>query len=92
MRTDVINQALAIAMQPLPDCETATSSAAMIQCITQTPEVHTYIVREEVVQNMLKVCELKQKMVSEQSLQSQQEEKEDPMAVNALKYVRIPFP
>ena len=90
MRTDVIDQTLAIAVHPAYDCKTAIVSASMILCLAQSLEAHTYIARKEVIENMLQMCELKQKIVSEQLSQSYQGEKEDPMAVNALKYVIIP--
>ena len=84
MRTNVIDQLLAMALHPAYDSQTARVSANMIQCLTQSPEAHAYIARKEVVENMLEICEQKQKIVSDQqSLQSQQ--KEDPMMVKALK-------
>jgi hypothetical protein len=87
MRTDVVDQTLAIAMHPSYDCKTAIVSASMILCLAQSPGAHAYIAKKEVIESMLKICELKQKMVSEQqSSGSFQGEKEDPMAVNALKY------
>ena len=85
MRTDAIDQILAMAVHPAYDCKTAIVSVAMIQCLTQSPEAHVYIARKEVVKNMLEMCELKQKIVSEQLSQSRQGEKEDTMEVNALK-------
>ena len=95
MRTDVIDQTLAIAMHPAYDCKTAIVSMSMILCLAQSPEAHTYIARKEIVENVVEMCEQKQKIVSEQSSdssQSQQRKKEDPMVVNALKYVTIPPP
>ena len=89
MRTDVIDQTLGIALHPAYDSKTAIVSASMILCLVQSPEAHVYIARKEVVENMLEMCELKHKMVDEPSSQSQQGEKEDPMAVNALKYVTL---
>ena len=87
MKTDVIDQILAIALHPTYDCKMAYVSASIFLNLTQSPEAHTYIVRREVVEKMLGMCELKQKMVSEQTSQSRQGEKDDPIAVNALKYV-----
>ena len=90
MRTDVIDQTLAIAMHPAYDCKTAIVSASMILCLAQSPGAHAYIARKEVIENMLQMCELKQKTVSDQqSSKSYQGEKEVPMAVNALKYENI---
>lgn len=93
MRADVVDQTLAIAMHPAYDCKTAIVSASMILCLTQSPGVHAYIAQKEVIENMLKMCELKQKMISEQqSSKSFRGEKEDTMAVNALKYNNNPSP
>ena len=86
MRTDVIDQILAIALRPSKNLRAATVSASMILYLAHSPEAHIYIARKEVIENMLEICELKHKMVNEPSSQSQQGEKEDPMAVNALKY------
>ena len=82
MRTDVIDQTLAIAMHP------AIVSSATIQCLTQSPDAHAHVARRETVESMLQVCKLRQKMVSEQSL-PQQVEKKDEMMINALKYVLL---
>ena len=80
-------------MHPAYDCKTAIVSASMILCLTQSPGVHAYIAQKEVIENMLKMCELKQKMISEQqSSKSFRGEKEDTMAVNALKYNNNPSP
>ena len=85
MRTDVIEQILAMALHPAYDCHTAILSMGMIQSLTQSPEAHVYIARKEIVKNMLQICELKQKIVSEQLSQSWQGEKQDSMEVNVLK-------
>ena len=88
MRTDVIDQTLAIAMHPAYDCNTAIVSSATIQCLTQSPDAHAHVARREAVESMLQMCKLRQKMVSEQSL-PQQVEKKDEMMINALKYVLL---
>ena len=90
MRTDVIDQALDMALHPASDCLVSIASASMILCLAQSPKAHSYIVRKEVVEKMLKMCELKHKMINEQSSQSHQGKKENPMAVIALKYVILP--
>ena len=87
MRKDVIDQVLAIAMHPSYDCETAMESMSIILNLTQSPESHTYIIRREVVESMLKVCEQRYKMINQQSIRIQQRKKEDPMVINLLKYV-----
>ena len=84
MRTNVIDQLLAMALHPAYDSQTARVSANMIQCLTQSPEAHACIARKEVVENMLEICEQKQKIVSDQR-SSQSQQKEDPMMVKALK-------
>ena len=89
MRTDVIDQILAIAMHPAYDCNTAAVSVAMIQCLTQSPEAHVYIARKEAVENMLQMCELRQKMVSDEQSLAQEAEKEHAVMINTLKYVAI---
>ena len=86
-RTDVIDQMLAMALYPVYGCNTAIASVTTIQSLAQSPEAHVYIAWEEVMENMLKACEQKQKIIIEQSLQPQQGKKEDPMAISALKYV-----
>ena len=92
MRTDVIDQALAMALHSAYDCKVAIVSVTMILCLAQSTESHIYVGRKEIVENMLKACEQKQKIVSEQSLQPQQRKKEDPVVISALKYVIIsPF-
>ena len=87
MRSDVIDQTLAIGLHPLANCLTAKVSVDVILNLTESPETHVYLVRKEILENMLEICELKQKMVTEQSSQFQQRKTEDPMAVNVLKYV-----
>ena len=79
MRTDVIDQALAMAMHPVYYNKTGTLSAGIILFLTQSPEAHAYIARKEIIQNMLEICELKQKKIIGQSSQRDKE------AVNALK-------
>ena len=87
MRADVIDQALNMALHPALDCFVSIASASMILCLTQSPKAHTYIIRKEVMEKMLEMCELKHKMINEQLSQSHQGRKESLMAVNALKYV-----
>ena len=87
MRTDVIDQALAMALHPLSDCQTANVSVDVILNLTESPETHIYIVRKEVVESMLEICEQKQKIIDELSSQLQQGKMEDLMAVSVLKYV-----
>ena len=92
MRTDVIDQALAMGLHPAYDCETAIASVSMILCLAQSPDAHTHIAWRGVVENMLEICELNwHKMISEQSWQSQERKMEDPIVVHALKYVTVPI-
>ena len=87
MRTDVIDQMLAIALHPAYDCDFAITSVTTIQSIVQSPEAHVFITWKEAVENMLEICEQKQKIVSERSSEFQQRKQEDPMVVSALRYV-----
>ena len=77
MQTDVIDQILTMALNPACNCYTAKVSVEVMLNLTQSPQAHTYIVRREVMENMLEICEQKQKMVSEQSSQSQETKEED---------------
>ena len=92
MRKDIIDQILAIALHPAYDCKTARMSVEMILSLTQSPETHIYIIWREIVEKMLEICELRHKMVVQQSSQPQQRKKEDLMKVNVLKYVTVPSP
>jgi hypothetical protein len=87
MRTDVIDQILVMALHPAYGLETAKMSVSVIINIAQSPEAHTYIVREEVMEKMLEICEQKEKKVNEKSLHGQGENEDDLMAVKVLKYV-----
>ena len=82
--TDIIDQTLAMA--PHPNCDLSVPMT-MIVNLSQAPEAHSCIARRDVVEKMLEMCEQKEKITNEQSSQSQQEKKEDPMKVNLLKYV-----
>ena len=82
MRRDVIDQLLAMALHPAYDIHTAKVSMDMMLNLTQSPETHTYIIRREVVERMLEICELKQKKHGK---------KADHIVINTLKYVTIPF-
>ena len=84
MRTDVTDQILGIAMHPAYDCKTAIVSASMILCLAQSLDAHKYIVRKEVVENMLEMCEMKQKMVNDEPREGGGA-KEEQIAVYALK-------
>lgn len=87
MKTDVIDQVLVIALHPAYDCDIAKVSVELILNLTQSPETHAYIIRREVVETLLEICEKRHKMVDLQSSQSRQKKKEDPVMVNVLRYV-----
>ena len=89
MRTDVIDQTLAMALHPAYNCKKAMVSVCMMLNLTQSAETHTYIIRREVVEKLIEICELRHKMANERLLQTQQGEKEDPMEVNVLRYVTV---
>ena len=84
MKKDVINQTLAIALHPTYDCNTAIVAVTMFLNLTQSPEAHVHLAKKETVERMLEICEQKQKMSTQQGT------KEDPMAINALRYIAIP--
>ena len=87
MKSDVIDQIQAIGMHPAYDCYTAKVSVELILNLTQSPETHIYIIRREVVESLLEICEQRNKMINQQSSQSRQRNRENPMVVNVLKYV-----
>ena len=89
IRPGAIDQALAIAMHPAYDCETARVSVRIIVNLAHSPETHSYIVTREIAEKLFEVCDQRQKMIIQQSTLSQQRKKEDPMIVNVLKYVQI---
>ena len=89
MRTDAVDQILAIAMHPVYSCKKAKGSMVIIVNLTQSPEAHTYLVRRDLVENMLNVCEQRHRIIIQQSSLSQQRKKENPMVVNVLKYVIV---
>ena len=92
IRTDVIDQILAIAMHPAYDCNTAIVSAMIMINLTYSSETHPYIVTREIAEKLLEVCDQRQKMIIQQSTLSQQRKKEDPMIVSVLKYVVVVTP
>ena len=90
MKPLVIDRILEMSMHPSCNCEEAQEQMAILVYLTQSPKAHRFIVRRDVVKNMLEVCELKQKMVCSELQSSQpQQAKEDPMEINALKYVIV---
>ena len=84
MKTDVINQALAIGLHPAYDWYTARVSVELLLNLAQSPETHTYIVRKEVVESMFEICKQRHKMINRQSSLSHRRKKG---VVNVLKYV-----
>ena len=52
----------------------------MIMCLAQSPGAHPYLVRTEVIEDLLKIRSLREKVIEEQPLA----EKEDPAAFKAL--------
>ena len=90
MRTDVIDQILAIAMHPAYDCETAAMSVGIIVNLAHSPVTHPYIVTREIAENLLEVCDQRHKMVLiQQPIVTQDGREEDPMVVMVLKYVVV---
>ena len=89
MRTDAVDQILAVAIHPAYDSWKARVSMGLIVNLTESPEAHTYLVRRDLVENMLNVCEQRHRMIIQQSSLSQQRKKEDLMVANVLKYVIV---
>ena len=67
-----------------PNCDLSVPVTVMLN-LSQTPEAHSHIVRKEILEKMLEMCDPKQQDNNEQLSQSQQEEKEDPMKAYLLK-------
>ena len=89
IRSDVIDQILAIAMHPVYYCITAKVLVEIIVNLAHSPETHPYIVTREIAEKLLEVCDQRHKMVIQWSTLSQQRRKEDPMIVSVLKYAVI---
>ena len=88
-RTDIIDQILAIALHPLCECRTAMVSVTVIVNLIESPKAHVSIIRKEVVEKMLQIHELQQRMVEEPSAQ---DPLEDLSEISVLKYVAITPP
>ena len=89
MRTDILDQTLAIGMHPAYNCKTAKVSVGVMLNLTQTPGTHAFIIRRQGVEIVLEICEQRHKMINELSPQTQQQGKENLMMVNVLKYVTL---
>ena len=89
MRTDVVDQVLEIAVHPAYDCMTSKMSVEVIHSLAQSPKTHTYIVRREILEKMLEICEQRYKMINQQSSQTQKRKEKDLMEFNLLKCVAI---
>ena len=89
IRSDVIDQILAIAVHPAYTCYTAKVSVEVIINLAKSPDTHPYIVTREIIEKLLEVCDQRHKMVIQQSTLSQQRRKEDLMIVSVLKYAVI---
>ena len=76
-------------MYPAYSCKQAIISVAMIVNLAHSPETHPYIVTREIAEKLLEVCDQRQKMITQQSILSQQRKKEDLMIINVLKYVVV---
>ena len=80
MRTDIIDQILGIACCSKDDFTVTLVSANMIMCLAQSPGTHPYLVRTKVIEDLLKICALREKATCEQS----PTEKTNPGAFKAL--------
>ena len=79
-RSDVIDQILAIACRSDYNIIAPIVSVNMVMCLAQSPGAHPYLVRTEVIEDLLKIRTLREKAVVGQT----PEEKEDPAAFKAL--------
>jgi hypothetical protein len=84
MRADVIDQTLAIACCSDYSIIAPIVSVNMIMCLAQSPGAHPYLVRTEVIEDLLKICTLREKTVDKRPPEASTEEKEDPAAFKAL--------
>ena len=66
MRTDIIDQILAIGCCSNDDFTVTLVSVNMIMCLAQSPGAHTYLIRTNVIEDLLKICASREKVTSEQ--------------------------
>ena len=66
MRTDVIDQTLAMASCSDDDFHVSLVSVNMVMCLAQSPGAHAYLVRKKVVEDLLKICALREMVSSKQ--------------------------
>ena len=67
-RTDIIDQILAIACGTNDDFTVNLVSVNMIMCLALSPGAHSYLVRTNVINDLLKICASREKVASEQPL------------------------
>ena len=54
-RFDIVDQVLAIALHPAYDCNVTIQCAGLVMNLTQSPNAHPYLIRTEVIEDMLKM-------------------------------------
>ena len=81
MKTDVIDQILAIACCSDYEIIVSVVSVNMIMCLAQSPGAHPYLIRTKVIEDLLKICALREKLNNKLP----PEEKEDSAAFKVLK-------
>ena len=79
-RTDVVDQILAIACHSDYSVIAPIVSVNMIMCLAQSPGAHPYLVRTEVIEDLLKIHTLREKLV----VKRPPKKKENPAAFKAL--------
>ena len=84
MRSDAIDQMISLAFMPITVVNTAELLALFILNLAQSPQTHPHLVKPTIVEGLLDVCDLKCKLISEQSPMQGQAHQEDPMAAKAL--------
>lgn len=79
-RTDVIDQILMMACCSHYEIIVPLVSVNMIMCLAQSPGAHPYLVRTKVIEDLLKIHTLREKISNGQP----PAKKEDPIAFKAL--------
>ena len=80
MRTDIVDQTLKLACCPEYDIMTPLVSVNMIMSLANSPGAHSSLVRTEVIEDLLLIRSLREKLNDEQP----PAKKEDPAAFKTL--------
>lgn len=66
-RLDVVDQVLAIALHPAYDCNITIQCAGLVMNLAQSTAAHPYLIRTEVIEDMLKMNKQSQDRGEEQT-------------------------